>query len=146
MSTLHHNETRAAIKKRLQELRPDATRKWGSMTVDQMLWHVNQPLKESLGEYIAPEGKPPLPPMLLRWLVLNVPWPRGAATRPDLVAVQRYDFEKERAECLSLIDRFAQCDVGISWPKSGNFGSMTGQHWSRLHAKHLDHHLRQFGV
>ena len=146
MSTLHDSDTRAAIRQRVQALRPDAARKWGSMTVDQMLWHVNQPLKESLGEYVPPDGKPPLPPMLLRWLVLNVPWPRGAKTRPDLVASQHYDFERERAECLALIDRFAQRDIGVEFPKSANFGHMTGMHWSRLHAKHLDHHLRQFGV
>jgi hypothetical protein len=26
------------------------------------------------------------------------------------------------------------------------FGKMSGREVSRLHAKHLDHHLRQFGV
>lgn len=114
--------------------------------MDQMLWHVNVPLRESLGEYVAPPAKPPLPRALLRWLVLNVPWPRGARTRPDMVALEHHDFDTERTRCLALIDRFVAADPNTSFPTSGNFGSMTCAHWSRLHAKHLDHHLRQFGV
>ncbi len=145
MAMLHDPVTLQSIRQRLLALRPDTPRRWGSMTVDQMLWHVNVPLRESLGEYVAPPSKPPLPRALLRWLVLNVPWPRGARTRPDMVALEHHDFETERARCLALIDRFVAADADASWPASRNF-SMTGAQWSQLHVKHLDHHLKQFGI
>lgn len=146
MALLHNAGVRNTLKKRVQELRPESQRKWGRMTVDQMLWHVNLPLKESLGEYSTPANKAPIPRKLLRWLVLNVPWPRGARTRPDMVAAAHHDFELEKLRCLEMIDRFAGRDMNAAWPNSANFGEMRGKDWSRLHAKHLDHHLRQFGV
>ena len=146
MPILHDVPTRDALKKRVQSLRPDAQRRWGQMTVDQMLWHVNAPMAECLGEYTAAPQPAPLPRKLLRWLVLNVPWPRGAKTRPDLVARERHDFEAEKARCLQLIDRITSRDIASSWAPSATFGEMGGRHWSQLHAKHLDHHLRQFGA
>ena len=32
------------------------------------------------------------------------------------------------------------------WPEHAAFGSMSGRDWSRLMAKHFDHHLRQFSA
>lgn len=146
MALIHHAGVRNTIKKRVQALRPDSQRKWGRMTVDQMLWHVNRPLAESLGEYTGPPAKAPIPRKLLRWLALNVPWPKGARTRPDLVAAKHHDFELEKLRCLDFIDRVASRDMNGVWPRSAGFGEMAGKHWSQLHAKHLDHHLKQFGV
>ena len=146
MSLIHHAGVRNTIKKRVETLRSDSQRKWGRMTVDQMLWHVNRSLAESLGEYTGPAQKPPIPRKLLRWLALNLPWPRGARTRPDLVAAQHQDFNLEKLRCLAFIDRVSSRDMNAVWPKSAGFGEMTGRHWSQLHAKHLDHHLRQFGA
>ncbi|MNC90463.1 hypothetical protein D3C83_65640 [compost metagenome] len=57
----------------------------------------------------------------------------------------RYDFSVEQQRCLSLLDRVLAKPMRESWPRAANF-SMTGRHWSKLHYKHLDHHLRQFGV
>jgi hypothetical protein len=146
MSLLHHAGVRNTIKKRVESLRPDTQRKWGRMTVDQMLWHVNLPLRESLGEYSTAPNKVPIPRRLLRWLALNVPWPKGARARPDMVAAAHHDFALEKLRCLDLIDRFAHRDMNAVWPPSASFGDMSGRHWSQLHAKHLAHHLKQFGV
>lgn len=33
-----------------------------------------------------------------------------------------------------------------SWPPSRVFGRISGRSWGVLQHKHLDHHLRQFGV
>ena len=146
MKLLHNAGVRNEIRHRIEKLRPDSQRKWGRMTVDQMLWHVNIPLAESMGEYQTKPHTPPIPPALLRWLALNIPWPRGARTRPDLVAAKHYDFNQERLRLLDFIERFAHRDLNAVWPASANFGAMSGVHWSRLHAKHLDHHLKHFGV
>jgi hypothetical protein len=146
MSHLHDPEVCSSIRNRLQSLRADTARQWGKMSVDQMLWHVNVSMREAVGDY-TPELKPlPVPKALLRWLVLTMPWGRGARTRPDMYAVSSYDFDAQRAECLSLIDRIVARPLSGEWPDSASMGRMTGRHWSRLTAKHLDHHLRQFGV
>lgn len=142
---LHDPAVYASIRKRVESLRVDTPRQWGKMSIDQMLWHVNVSMREAVGEY-KPQLKPlPLPKAVMRWAVINIPWGRGLTTRPDMYAVSTYDFSAQKAECLSLIDRIVGRPLSAEWPTSASMGRMTGRHWSRLTAKHLDHHLRQFG-
>ena len=48
--TLMHDTGRGAeLKRRVQALTPDTKQRWGKMSVDQMLHHVNFVLAESLG-------------------------------------------------------------------------------------------------
>lgn len=143
---LHDPDVYASIRRRIDSLRADSPRQWGKMTIDQMLWHVNVSMREAVGEY-TPTIKPlPVPKALLRWAILNMPWGRGARTRPDMYAVSTYDFAAQKAECLALVDRIHQRPLGAAWPESASMGRMQGKHWSQLTAKHLDHHLRQFGA
>jgi hypothetical protein len=146
LTLLHDPDVHASIRKRMQSLRADTPRKWGKMSIDQMLWHVNVSMREAVGDY-TPQLKPlPIPKALFRWAVLNIPWGRGARTRPDMYPASAYDFNAQKAECLSLIDRIVARPLSAEWPNSASMGKMTGKHWSQLTAKHLDHHLRQFGV
>lgn len=144
---MHQPGVAASIRARVASLTPDSPRQWGKMSIDQMLWHVNLPLAECLGEYDTPPANVPLPKPLFRWVVLNLPWGKGAPTRPDMVVKgQRFDFDTEKKKCLDMIDRFMARPLDGSWPRSANMGNMTGAHWSQLQARHLDHHLRQFGA
>jgi hypothetical protein len=149
MTVLHDPAIHASIKQRVQSLRPDSHRRWGKMSVDQMLWHVNESMRMALGDAVfEPMRTPPLPKPVLRWLVLNVPWPKGRSpTYKEMVARQSYDFASEQARCLRLIDQLVSVplDHGI-WPVNPTLGPMTGKQWSQLQAKHLEHHLRQFGA
>jgi hypothetical protein len=135
------------VRSRVRALEPAAQPLWGKMTVDQMLHHANIVLMESLGEHTARPNIRGLPEPLVRWAILNFPWGKGAPTRPDMLipAGQRYDFDDERSRCLVMIDRFLARPMDAPWPRAANF-AMTGRHWSQLQYKHLDHHLRQFGV
>jgi hypothetical protein len=142
---LHDPEVYASIRKRIESLRVDSPRRWGKMTIDQMLWHVNVSMREAVGDY-TPKLKPlPVPKVVLRWAVINMPWGRGARTRPDMYAVSTHDFNTQKAECLALVDRIYGMPLTAPWPDSASMGRMTGKHWSQLTARHLDHHLRQFG-
>jgi hypothetical protein len=144
---LHDPAVRQALRSRVEALGPDSIRRWGKMSIDQMLWHINQSFEQALGRVGSQPVKEPLPAALMRIVVLNVPWPKGSPTAPELVADgARHDFDVERARCLELIEAFAAKRIDDSWPISGSFGRMTGRDWSRLQAKHLDHHLRQFSA
>ena len=46
---LHDAQCKADILRRLKTLRPDAERRWGKMSVAQMLWHVNEAMEGALG-------------------------------------------------------------------------------------------------
>lgn len=143
---LHDPAVHASIRRRVESLRPDTQRNWGSMSIGQMLWHVNVSMREAVGDY-TPTIKPlPVPKKVLRWAVINMPWGRGARTREDMYATSPHDFAEQKAECLTLIDRIVARPLAAEWPNSASMGSMEGRHWSQLTAKHLDHHLRQFGA
>jgi len=147
MPLLHTPGVGDAFRRRVEALTPATTPRWGKMSVDQMLHHVNLVLAESLGEHRPEKSVRGLPEALVRWVILYVPWGKGAPTRPDMLipANARYDFAEERGRCLSLLDRFLAKPLDDAWPRSANF-AMTGRHWSHLQHKHLDHHLIQFGV
>jgi hypothetical protein len=133
------------FKRRFQALTPESRPTWGKMTVGQMLWHVCIPLAESLGEHTTTRTLP-LPKFIARFMILYGPWGKGAPTRPDMLAKETRDFATEQARLLALMDRVGQKPMESAWPESANMGAMSGKQWSWLHYKHLDHHLRQFGV
>ena len=143
---LHDPHVYASIRQRVESLRVDSPRQWGKMSIDQALWHVNVSMREAIGDYTPRVESPPVPKALLRWAIINIPWGRGAPTRPDMYPVSTHDFNAQKAECLSLIDRIVARPLTDEWPHSASMGPMRGKHWSQLTAKHLDHHLRQFGA
>jgi hypothetical protein len=146
MAYLHDNGTRTQFEQRIRSLTPTARGRWGKMTVDQMLWHCNRALQLSLGEITLGPGRPPLPPALLKFMVLRLPWMKSAPTHPDFIPTANYDFDGERDRLLKLVDSIVAKPVDSDWPTHPAFGRMTGREVSHLIAKHLDHHLKQFGA
>lgn len=146
MRELHDPAFRESVLQRLTSLSHGSTRRWGRMTADQMLRHVNIALEFALGRVHVARLSIPLPGFLLKWMVLHVPWPKGSPTAPEFVAGDRYDFETERSRCIALVREFAARPVEGDWPVHHTFGRITGRETSRLQAKHLDHHLRQFSA
>ena len=147
MALLHDPQHKAEILRRLKTLSPNAARRWGKMSVSQMLWHVNEAMEGALGRIQAEPMKVPLPRPLLKFLVLNFPWGKGAPTLKRWVPQSdNYDFASEQARCLRLVGELASKPLEDAWPDSPTLGRMRGGEVSRLHAKHLNHHLTQFGV
>jgi hypothetical protein len=57
------------------------------------------------------------------------------------------DFERERAQLMQSIDRFVTAGAaGCTQHPHPFFGPLKPQQWAILMYKHVDHHLRQFGV
>src|SRR5215208_2630053 len=129
---LHDPATRSSIEARLKALRPDAPRKWGSMTPDQMLWHLNQFLTFSIEGGSLPRKRSPIVAAMMRFMLLHMPWPKSAPTNPKARAQGSHDFMAERARCLALIQKFVSRPLDASWPEDPSFGEMTGVFASRL--------------
>jgi len=147
MKTLHDSTARQALQARVDALRPDSPRQWGLMRVDQMLRHVNAALEMTLGRLETRRKRIPIPLPVFKFLVFNLPWPKGKApTAPELIAADTYDFEKERARLKQLIGEVSAKPVDGHWVVHPAFGPLTGSECTKLQYKHLDHHLRQFGV
>jgi hypothetical protein len=146
MAFLHDPAVRASVEARLSRLRPESKPAWGKMSVSQMLWHVNQAIETALGR-VKPDPKPlPIPPTIMRFLVLNMPWTKNAPTNKAFVAVDEHDFDTELARCRKLVAEVTAQPIDTLPARHPAFGQMTGKQQSQLHAKHLDHHLKQFGV
>jgi hypothetical protein len=144
---LHDPPHKAEIVRRLRGLSPHAHRRWGKMSVGQMLWHVNEALEGALGLTTMAPQKVPLPRPLMKFIVINLPWPKGAPTLKGWVPTgDSYDFGSERDRCLRLVDALTSKPLDDDWPDSPTLGRMRGSDVSRLHSKHLNHHLTQFGV
>ncbi|MDE3128364.1 MAG: hypothetical protein KGL38_10190, partial [Gemmatimonadota bacterium] len=77
MRMLHDPAVRATLEARLDTLRPDSERRWGAMSVDQMLWHVNQFIGAALGDDCLTPQKMPVPLPVMRFLVLRMPFPKS---------------------------------------------------------------------
>lgn len=144
MQMLHDHAVRSSLEARLDAIRADSPRQWGTMSVDQMLWHVNQFLAASIGEGNMAVEKGPMPAAIMKFFVLYMPWPRSAPTNKGAIPTGSHDFETEHARCKELIGKFVARPVDGEWPEDPSFGPVDGKFASKLQAKHLDHHFRQF--
>ncbi len=75
------------------------------------------------------------------------PMRRNSPTVKGLVVKDERNLEKERDQLYKLIGRFVTVrpEELAKYPHSF-FGRLTAEEWAILMYKHLDHHLRQFGV
>jgi hypothetical protein len=77
-------------------------------------------------------------------------WPRGIATVPEIEqgcgGTTPMEFERDRMELLGLMSRFRSSTDTLRAAMHPIFGSMTVSLWGIWGYRHLDHHLRQFGV
>jgi Protein of unknown function (DUF1569) len=75
------------------------------------------------------------------------PLRRNSPTAKVPVVQDERDLETERTRLVGLIDRFAAAGpAGCTAHPHAFFGQLTPDEWAILMYKHLDHHLRQFGV
>jgi hypothetical protein len=139
------------VKTRLGQLEPQSERRWGKMTAAQMLAHCSVSMQWAVGEVVPEKGA--LPVRLMGRLVKPMvfrnedPLRKNSPTATSLRMEGERDFGKERQRLLELIDRFAAGGAtGCTKNPHSFFGNMTPEEWSILMYKHLDHHLRQFGV
>jgi len=138
------------VKERIALLRPDSERLWGTMNAPQAVAHCSAGLELGLGDKTPPRvfvGR------LFGWIVKPLalrddePMRRNSPTIKDLVVQDERDLETEKVRLLALIDRFVAAGrAGCTKHPHSFFGRLTPDQWATLMYKHLDHHLRQFGV
>jgi hypothetical protein len=139
------------VKTRLAQLEPQSERRWGKMTAAQMLAHCSVSMQWAVGEVVPEKG--PLPVRLIGRLVKPMvfrnedPLKKNSPTAMSLRMEGERDFGKERQRLLELIGQFAAGGAAACTKNPHSFfGKMTPEEWAILMYKHLDHHLRQFGV
>ena len=149
MPLLHDQAVRSRIESRLRALTPDRRPLWGKMSVDQMLWHLNEALAGALGEMRpGAAGEEAADSRLVDEVPRHQPAVgQGGSDDASVRGESGSTISKPSGPGASGCCRHS-CDKPIDseWPLNPLFGAVTGRDVSRLHAKHFDHHLRQFGV
>jgi hypothetical protein len=107
-------------------------------------------MEQAMGEVLPPSiflGR------IIGWFVKSRalgdddPMIRNSPTVPGFVITDNPDFAAERQRLYRLIDRATAGGPAICTDHPHSFfGKLTQEQWGILIYKHLDHHLRQFGV
>lgn len=137
------------ITERINNLRADSARKRGKMNVAQMLAHCSVAMENSLGDRIIKQGLMGkiFGALAKKSMMGPKPAKAGMPTDPNFVVQGDEDFATEQQRLANLVSRFATTDADtLARNQHPFFGKMTADDWGILNYKHLDHHLRQFGV
>jgi hypothetical protein len=149
MESLFEPEVTRKMVNRIDQLTADTKPLWGKMKVSQMLAHMQPPLRVALGDEKLKKGLMALlfGRIAKKQMVNESPFKKNLPTAPSFVVKEEKDFEEEKAKLTDLVQRFSK----VSRQELNNrvhpfFGKLSADEWNTLHWKHLDHHLRQFGV
>ncbi|WP_226064650.1 DUF1569 domain-containing protein [Kaistella polysaccharea] len=136
---------------RINNLTPFAVPLWGKMSVDQMLAHCNvtyemvyEPQKHKspggLAKFILKKFVKPK-------VVGEKAYSKNSPTSPQFLIKERQDFILEKKRLIGFIQKTQQLGrEAFDGKESFSFGKLKAQEWNNMFAKHLNHHLDQFGV
>ncbi|MEQ8330402.1 MAG: DUF1569 domain-containing protein [Longimicrobiales bacterium] len=148
MRSVRDPQARQALIARVRQLSPDRQRRWGRMEVGQMVAHVSDQLRMAVGEVGIQAVRGPFRFRPMRYLIVHLlPWPKGRAKAPpEAFTTSPTTLDADCRTLVALIERFAATPPEQLAPLHPLFGRMTSRDWDVLSYRHLDHHLRQFGV
>lgn len=144
---LHDPAVYDATIDRIERLTPDATPRWGEMSVARMLAHCTEVQRVLNG--VPLEGTPWYirlsAPIVKRAVLSDRPFPRGIPTHPQYEVPDEREFETEKRRLLEALQAFRSSNAATRPPHT-LFGRLTDEQAGWVGYKHLDHHLTQFGV
>jgi hypothetical protein len=147
---LSHPAQRAELLERLRRLTPASPRGWGRMTPHQAVCHLSDAFRAMMRDTPVTSIGNPFSRTVIKWVALNAPvkWPPGVKTVPEvdqeIGGTKPVEFLRDRQQLEQLMEQFAT-RTGEYQPHP-IFGRLTQAEWHRWGWRHMDHHLRQFGV
>ncbi len=145
MQTIVDSTCRASLTERLSRLSPESKPRWGSFNAHGMVCHLADQLGVALGIVKAADRSSFAKRTLAKWVVLYlpIPVPRGKIkTAPEMLSSKPDSWDEDIETVKSRLVLLAEAD---SVGRHPTFGPLSHAQWSLLAAKHMDHHLRQFG-
>jgi hypothetical protein len=151
MNNLFNQPDVSGITERVEKLTVNSQRLWGKMNVGQMLAHCNVSMETAMGKHFIKRifiGR--IIGTLMKRKVLNEkPFGKNSPTDKTYIFTDKdkLDFEKEKSKLKQSIILFFEAGAAkcTTYPHPF-FGKFTAEQWAILQWKHLDHHLRQFGL
>ena len=152
MKSLSDADVKSEILQRIAKLQHGAPARWGRMSASQMICHVSDAFRLSMGEKSATPATSVFHRTVLKWGALYFPlqWPKGFRTRPEMEqgagGTPPSEFNCDRDTLIALIERFSSSSRDFQWEVHPIFGGLSYGEWMRWGYLHSDHHLRQFGA
>jgi hypothetical protein len=141
----------ASLLQRINKLEDGSIPKWGQMTVSEMLTHCSTAIQMGLGDVGTKAQFGKAKAALARLLFIDLfPFPKGSPTAPELHPRMKLrkpeTFARERDQLISQLKRIHDTSESHRFADHPIFRQMGRKRWGQLVYKHIDHHLRQFGV
>jgi hypothetical protein len=136
--------------RRIDNLNSKSPSLWGKMTVGQMFSHCAIPYEQILGlNTLQPSlfMRIILKLFLKKSMVNEVPYKQNLPTAPSFIRTEQYDVEKEKERLKGYVKSIQELGAEkLAATPSLSLGMLTATEWNNLLYKHIDHHLKQFGV
>jgi hypothetical protein len=149
-SSFFSERSRDEFASRVRRMTSNQSRQWGTMTVAQMLHHLNLACGSSLGFYQLPDESYLVSRTVFRWILVD--WFSEQPVGLRLPAgfkiphEETYDFLFEQRQLLAILDAAWKANTAQDWQPHCMFGKMTPQEWGKLLQIHVDYHLNQFAA
>jgi len=147
MDSIFDKTGNEAIIARINSLTTESKVLWGKMTVDQICKHCTSAINVAFGKQdvkvnflIHFLGK------MLKNKIFNSEFKRNSPTAKEFVFTNHYNLEIAKKEFVESFSQFAHGHQAIKVIDHPFWGKMTYEDWDKLMWKHVDHHLKQFGV
>jgi len=136
---------------KLKSLHADAPRQFGEMTVEQMLDHLRKAYEMSYsGQHMDLDIDPELVDRAQAFLKSDKEIRPGAKAPAFFAEMESNDKDIEEMKLALLREMVGMLAFFDKHPKYSQvhprFGLLNIELWLRLHKKHTEHHLRQFGL
>ena len=149
MNSIYDKASNDAMIARINSLTSESKPLWGKMSVAQMLRHCKLASEVAFGKMdlkinflMKFLGK-----LLKKKVFYGGDMGKNSPTAKEFIITENLDLETTKKELIVNISRFSsEGKTSIQLTEHPFWGKMTHEDWDALMWKHLDHHLRQFGV
>ncbi len=149
MNNLFNESDVSSILERIGRLSAGSQRQWGKMDVSQMLAHCHVSMETAMGKNVIKRvfiGRI-IGPLLRKKVLGEKPFGKNSPTDRSYIFTGPLNLEEERAKLNSSVKKFLEGGpAGCTTHPHPFFGHFSPEEWAVFQWKHLDHHLRQFGV
>lgn len=149
MNNLFNESDVLEILQRIEKLSPNSQRQWGKMNVAQMLAHCNKSVETAMGMNFMKRlfiGRI-IGTLLKSMVVGKKPFGKNSPTDKSYIFPDDLEFEDVKLKTTTSVRNFFEGGpLKCTTHPHPFFGQFTPEEWAVFQWKHLDHHLRQFGV
>ncbi len=150
MKNIFNAQVVSEIVSRINKLNASTQPQWGKMSVGQMLAHCNityEMVYDNIHQKPNAFVKLMLKLFVKSKVVGESSYQKNGQTAPQFIIKEDKNFNIEKERLIAYLQKTQGLGEGyFEGRESHSFGKLTVTEWNNMFYKHIDHHLRQFGV